>query len=71
MHNIVMCVAGSYSAYKDLFFAVALCVIVLSTPEAHKRCIHVVGYLISHAFSVSMLRLDSIVGYCVTIWGQI
>ena len=54
-----------------LFLVVALCVIVLSTPEAHKRCIHVVGYLISHACSVSMLRLDSIVGYCVTIQGWI
>ena len=66
-----MLLALTVLARDLLFFAVALCVIVLSTPEAHERCICVVGYLISHAFSVSMLRLDSIVGYCVTIQGQI
>ena len=70
-HRDAVLLALTVLARDLLFFAIALCVIVLSTPEAHKRCIHVVGYLISHAFSVSMLRLNSIVGYCVTIRGRI
>ena len=58
--------AGDYA-----FLAVALCMIVLATSEAHRGCAYIVGQPISYACSVPMLRLDSIVWHHVVTWGGV
>ena len=57
-----MLLALTMLAINFSFLAVALCLIVLSASEAHRRCSCVVGHPISHACCVSKLRLDSILG---------
>ena len=66
-----VCLALAVFAGNFVVFAVKFCMAVPTTSEAHRGFTGVVGLAISSAWSVSVLRLNSIVWHCVVTWGQI